>query len=90
MAEVVWSRRAFDFLTRVAVDAPTTGQRIVQAIELLENHPLVGRKVERGLRELVISYGRAGFIALYRYRPARDVVLVLALRHQREDDYQRG
>jgi hypothetical protein len=43
--------------------------------------------VERDLRELVISYGRTGYVALYDYSPARDRVRVLAIRHQRELDY---
>lgn len=46
-----------------------------------------GRVVEAGLRELVISRGRSGHVALYRYDVAADLVLVLALRHQREGGY---
>ena len=34
--------------------------------------------------ELVISRGKTGYVALYRYDEARDIVFVLALRHQRE------
>jgi plasmid stabilization system protein ParE len=36
------------------------------------------------LRELVISKGRTGYVALYRYLPEQDRVDVLAIRHQRE------
>lgn len=36
------------------------------------------------MRELVISRGSTGYIALYRYHEIRDVVTVLAIRHQRE------
>jgi plasmid stabilization system protein ParE len=39
------------------------------------------------LRELVISFGRTGYVALYRFLPGRDLVRVLAIRHQRELDY---
>jgi plasmid stabilization system protein ParE len=49
--------------------------------------PLIGRIVERGLRELVISFGRSGYLALYRFVPARREVRILAIRHQRELDY---
>ena len=31
--------------------------------------PLIGRKAESGMRELVISCGRSGYVALYRYVP---------------------
>ena len=51
---------------------------------MLAQHPYVGRRVEREVRELVISFGRSGYIALYRYLPVKDEVRVLALRHQRE------
>jgi len=37
---------------------------------------------------LVISRGRSGYLALYSYDDAADVVLVLAIRHQREQDYR--
>ena len=60
---------------------------IRSAIETLATHPLIGRRVEGDLRELVISYGDTGYIALYRFDIQRDQVRVLALRHQREIGY---
>jgi hypothetical protein len=39
------------------------------------------------LRELVISFGDSGYIALYRYEPATDTVYVLVFRHQKEAGY---
>ena len=60
---------------------------IVSAVEALQHHPLLGRPVESGFRELVISRGRSGYLALYRYDEARDRVLVLTIRHQREAGY---
>jgi plasmid stabilization system protein ParE len=33
---------------------------------------------------LVISRGRSGYVAMYRYDAARDIVFVLRIRHQRE------
>jgi plasmid stabilization system protein ParE len=60
---------------------------ITEAAQILENHPLIGRSVEHGLRELVISRGKSGYLALYDYEQERDVVLVLAIRHQREAGY---
>ena len=35
---------------------------------------------------MVISFGRAGYVALYEIESERTVT-VLAVRHQREDDY---
>ncbi len=60
---------------------------IRSAVENLASHPLIGRRVEGDLRELVISYGATGYIALYRFDIQRDQVRVLALRQQREIGY---
>lgn len=62
--------------------------RIGEAVSILERHPLIGRPAEAGLRELVIARGRTGYVALYRFLPLEDTVLVLALRHQREAGYR--
>lgn len=67
-----------------ALAAVETGELLVSGLAILRNHPLVGRKVEQGLRELMISRGRSGYVALYRYDAVSDTALVLALRHQRE------
>ena len=95
MAQVVYSRnaianleRAFDFLVKNDPEVAVAAAKAIQsAIEALVQHPLIGRPVEGRLRELVISFGRTGYVALYRFVPARDEVRVLALRHQRELDY---
>jgi addiction module RelE/StbE family toxin len=80
--------RIFQF---VAAEDPTAAGAvtalIVEALQILERHPLIGRQTEEGLRELVISRGKSGYMALYEYFEADDVVMVLALRHQREAGY---
>jgi plasmid stabilization system protein ParE len=58
-----------------------------QAVAVLMRHPLIGRPVEFDLRELVISRGRTGYVALYSFEEERDAVLILAIRHQREAGY---
>jgi plasmid stabilization system protein ParE len=95
VAEVIYSRHAFSDLERLANflirDAPTAAAAAIDVIrdgiEILERHPLVGRPCEEGLRELLISYGKSGYVALYSFEQRQDVVLVLALRHQREAGY---
>lgn len=57
------------------------------AFALLADHPLLGRAAEDGRRELVLSRGQTGCIAKYRWWPDEDVMLVLAVRHQREAGY---
>lgn len=95
MARVVYSpnavanlERAFAYLADVAPDAARSATHaITTAVDILEHHPLVGRIVRGDLRELVISFGRTGYIALYRFLPGSDEVRLLAIRHQRELDY---
>ena len=67
--------------------ADQTIELILAGISVIADHPLIGRPVESAYRELVISRGRSGYIALYRYNETRDAVLVLAIRHQREAGY---
>jgi len=80
--------RLVDFLAESDPPATVeTAELIASAVEALQLHPLLGRPVESGYRELIISRGRSGYLALYRYNEARDQVLVLAIRHQREAGY---
>jgi plasmid stabilization system protein ParE len=58
--------------------------RISTAVAMLADHPLLGRPVEDGMRALVISRGRTGYVALYEFDEVSDTALVLAVRHQRE------
>ena len=96
MARIVYSGRAnrdlkrlHDFMLDQAGSAVATRavRSILEAVEFLDRHPQVGRPVEHGLRELVISYGKTGYLALYRFDLKVDEVRILALRHQREEDY---
>lgn len=54
----------------------------------LKTSPFTCRKAGQSpfLRELIIPFGRSGYVALFEIETATDVV-VLAVRHQREDDY---
>lgn len=81
-------KRAFTSLDALSLDAVIAAVNAIRsAIEMLEHHPLIGRIVDGSLRELVISFGRSGYLALYRFVPARREVRILAIRHQRELDY---
>jgi len=92
MTQVVYSERALndldrleDFLLEVNVAAAQkTIPLIITAVKMLCQHPEIGRQCSGSMRELVISRGKTGYIALYRYDEIRDVVRVLAIRHQRE------
>ena len=62
---------------------------MAHAITLLEHSPWSCRKAHAGtplLRELLIGFGQSGYVALFEIDDDRTVT-VLAIRHQREDDY---
>ncbi|TAH12159.1 MAG: type II toxin-antitoxin system RelE/ParE family toxin [Curvibacter sp.] len=98
MTELVFAAQAVEDLERLSdflLDtdpkaAHETAELIFDALDILLQHPEIGRKVHFGQRELVISRGRTGYLALYRYLPHLDCILVLALRHQREAGYRPG
>ncbi|MGH7802882.1 MAG: type II toxin-antitoxin system RelE/ParE family toxin [Candidatus Binatia bacterium] len=95
MAQVVYSRRALDHLQRAVTvlterdpeAAVAAAKAIRSAVDLLADHPLIGRRIHGNLRELVISYGRTGYVALYRFLAVSGQVRVLAIKHQREFRY---
>ena len=81
--------RLFEFLAQDdALLASAVVSAIADAMSVLARHPEIGRPAEQGLCELIISRGRTGYVALYRYNNVTDAVLVLALRHQKEAGYQ--
>ena len=67
--------------------AVQTVDLIMDALNILQNHPNIGRPVQHPLRELVMSRGRNGYVALYEYDAQADVAVVLAIRHQRQAGY---
>ena len=95
MAQVVYATRAIENLERasevlLAEDrsvALAAAEAVESAVNTLAAHPLVGRRVEEELRELIISFGATGYVALYRFVVQHDQVRVLALRPQREIGY---
>jgi plasmid stabilization system protein ParE len=95
VAQVVYAARAladverlFAFLAEKDIQAAEAAARTIRdAVEVLGRHPLIGRATREPLRELVISYGASGYLALYRFLPERAEVRILGIRHQRELDY---
>lgn len=95
MARLKYSDQALSDLIRLTefllandrVAANSTVDLIEDGIETLTRHPFVGHSVDADLRELLISRGRSGYVALYTYREFEDIVVILAIRHQREAGY---
>ncbi|QED29294.1 type II toxin-antitoxin system RelE/ParE family toxin [Microvenator marinus] len=81
--------RLFDFHAEHDIElARRSSVALRQAITVLEEFPFSGRKIDSQrpfLRELLVPFGRSGYVALFEIE--ENSVTVLALRHQRESDY---
>ena len=81
----------YAFLVEQDFEAAERALNVIdRAWTLLEEFPFSCRKAEDSnpfLREIVIPFGSAGYVALFEIED-RQTVTVLAVRHQREDDYQ--
>jgi len=82
--------RLFAFLAERDVSAAGRAlEKIGKAWELIQEFPFACRKARADnpfLRELLISFGNSGYVALYEIE-GEDLLTVLAVRHARENDY---
>ena len=84
--------RLFNFLLEFDLDlAIRSRSTIEQSFSILAHSPFTCRKASAGalgpfVRELLISFGTSGYLALFEIDDAQHVT-ILAMRHQREDDY---
>lgn len=84
--------RLFDFLLEQDIAAAERAHTaLAKSVELLEVFPFSCRKALGGdgnpfLRELIIPFGGSGYVALFEIENGQSVN-VLAVRHQREEDY---
>lgn len=77
--------RILDHLAQYQVENPALRIReIIEAINVLEYNPMIGRPANNDKRELVIGRHSHGYVALYRYIAEIDTVFVLAVRSQKE------
>lgn len=81
------------FLPTAPEAASNAVMAILEAIDILTETPMIGRPYEitgeSGYQELVIPFGKNGYVALYQYDPQAEVVDILAIRSQRELGYTR-
>lgn len=82
--------RLTDFLLEFDKNAAAKALDLIEeGLQILKRHPFIGRLVqgdqaiEGDLRELVISYGKTGYVALYSLED-EDQIWILTIRHQRE------
>ena len=76
MARIIYGGAAVGDFERIIEftlqSSPDSGSRALErirtAIEILAAHPLIGRRVDGDLRELVISEGATGYVAVLWFR----------------------
>lgn len=76
-------------LERDPYAASLAREAIGKSIVVLQEFPFTCRKAIPNnpfLREMVIPFGAAGYVALFEIE-SDEIVTILAIRHQREDDY---
>jgi plasmid stabilization system protein ParE len=83
--------RLYDFLLERDMTAAEHALDAIRgSVELLRFSPFSCRKALADnpfLRELIIPFGSAGYVALFEIESGSEVN-ILAVRHQREEDYQ--
>lgn len=95
MPRVYLSAAAFEDLLRLdeflsESDDPLVSELlnyVLDALQVLTHQPCIGRPVAGGLRELIISRRRSGYLARYAFDEPNDLVRVARIRHQRESGY---
>ncbi|MBC7756928.1 MAG: type II toxin-antitoxin system RelE/ParE family toxin [Bdellovibrio sp.] len=84
-------KRLYAFLLARDLQAANQAlEAINKAIELLKTFPFTCRKAQTNtpfFRELIISFGTNGYVALFEIEEEKTVT-ILAIRHQREDDFR--
>lgn len=95
MAQIVYVEQALLDLERTCdfpvetelAAAEETVHPITDAVMVLERHPYIGRMLDEDLRELIISRGKSGYVALYSFEEIEDTILILSVQHQCEAGY---
>lgn len=96
MSRVIWSQaalldvqRLYRFLAPKNIDAAKQAVKALRlGVKVLQLQAEIGRPIDDmpdEFREWIIDFGDSGYVA--RYRVAPDVVMILAVRHQKEAGY---
>jgi plasmid stabilization system protein ParE len=96
MSRVIWSpaalldvQRLYRFLAPKNIDAAKQVVKALrQGVKVLQLQAGIGRPIDdmpEEFREWIIDFGDSGYVA--RYRVDSEVVLILAVRHQKQAGY---
>jgi plasmid stabilization system protein ParE len=95
MPRLIWSRQAlldvqrlYCFLAAKNSEAAKRAiQSVRQGVKVLGRQPGIGRPIEdlpNAFREWLIDFGDSGYVVRYRVDADAEVVMILAVRHQKE------
>ena len=99
MPRIAFSKQANEDLTRLAkfiekIDLNLSNKAIniiLDGIEYLADFPLIAPASDEekylGMRELFVPFGKGGYLVLYEFDMDNDVVIVGAIRHTKEVDF---
>lgn len=83
-------QRLYGFLLDRDLEAARRAREAIgKSVEFLREFPFTCRKATPDnpfLREIVIPFGTGGYVALFEIEDS-ETVTILAIRHQREEDY---
>lgn len=83
-------QRLYGFLLEQDLQAARRARAAIgRGLEFLADFPFACRKATAGnpfLREMLISFGASGYVVLFEIEN-KEMVTILAVRHQREEDY---
>jgi plasmid stabilization system protein ParE len=83
-------QRLYLFLLERDLEAARRAREaIAKSLEFLQNFPFTCRKATADnpfLREMIIPFDSGGYVALFEIED-NETVTILAIRHQREEDY---
>jgi plasmid stabilization system protein ParE len=83
-------QRLYGFLLEQDQQAARRAREAIgKGLEFLRDFPFACRKAVPDnpfLREMLISFGASGYVVLFEIE-TKDTVTILAVRHQREEDY---
>ena len=96
MSRVIWSpaalldvQRLYRFLAPQNIDAAKQAVKALRkGVKVLQLQSGIGRPIDdmpEEFREWIIDFGNSGYVA--RYRIDSEVVMILAVRHQKEVGY---
>lgn len=75
--------------TGAVVQAITVAELLDNAFDFVAQYPKIGKMFDTAthIREYFVKYGKAGYSFLYHYDEQNDIVVILTIKHYRQQQY---